>query len=179
MVNFSRKLVLFMVGLALLLPLSISAFAEPVTRYSSGQYNFYSDWMSPRVEPVESKTLFVSEYAKRELPPREEQVQATAPAPVTRSKTGQYNFYSDWMSPRVEPVESKTLFVSEYAKRELPPREVQTQAKASASPYRDYSAGPYNFYSDWMSPRVEPIETRTFPFLTQGTSDEESHVVSK
>ena len=127
MINFSRKLVLFMVGLALLLPLSSSAFAEPVTRYSSGQYNFYSDWMSPRVEPVESKTLFVSEYAKRELPPRE----------------------------------------------------VQTQAKASASPYRDYSAGPYNFYSDWMSPRVEPMETRTFPFLTQGTSDEQSHVVSK
>ena len=126
MVNFSRKLVLFMVGLALLLPPSISAFAEPVTRYPSGPYNFYLDWMSPRVEPMESKVLFVSEYAKRDLPPRKEQVQATAPAPATR-----------------------------------------------------YPSGPYNFYLDWMSPRVAPMETRTFPFLTQGTSDEGSHVVSK
>ena len=75
---------------------------------------------------MESKVLFVSEYAKRDLPPREEKVQVTAPAPVTRSKTGQYNFYSDWMSPR-----------------------------------------------------VEPMETRSLPFLTQGTSDEEGHLVSK
>ena len=177
MVNFSRQLVLLIVGLALLLPLSVSAFAEPVTRYPSGQFNFYSDWMSPRVEPMESKTLYVSEYAKRDLQPREEQVQVTAPAPVTRSKTGQFNFYSDWMSPRVEPMESKVLFVSEYAKRDLQPREVQTQAKVSASPYRDYSAGPYNFYSDWMSPRVKPMETKTFPFRTQGTTDKKNQVV--
>ncbi len=127
MINFSRKLVLFMVGLALLLPLSISAFAEPVTRYSSGQYNFYSDWMSPRVEPVESKTLFVSEYAKRDLPPRE----------------------------------------------------VQTQAKASASPDRDYRAGPYNFYSDWMSPRVKSKNPRIIRFLSRKTSEEQNQVVSK
>ena len=126
MVNISRNFVLFMVGLALLLPLSNSAFAEPERNYGSGQYNFFSDWMSPRVEPMESKVLFVSEYAKRDLPPRKEQVQATAPAPVTR-----------------------------------------------------YPSGPYNFYLDWMSPRVEPMETRTFPFLTQGTSDEGSHVVTK
>ena len=57
MVNFSRKLVLFMVGLALLLPPSISAFAEPVTRYPSGPYNFYLDWMSPRVAPMETRTF--------------------------------------------------------------------------------------------------------------------------
>ena len=125
MVNFSRQLVLLIVGLALLLPLSVSAFAEPVTRYPSGQFNFYSDWMSPRVEPMESKVLFVSEYAKRDLQPRE----------------------------------------------------VQTQAKVSASPYRDYSAGPYNFYSDWMSPRVKPMETKTFPFRTQGTTDKKNQVV--
>ena len=126
MVNISRNFVLFMVGLALLLPLSISAFAEPVTRYPSGPYNFYLDWMSPRVAPMESKVLYVSEYAKRDLPPREEQIQVTTQAQVTR-----------------------------------------------------YPSGPYNFYLDWMSPRVAPMETRTFPFLTQGTSDEGSHVVSK
>ncbi|MEX1000231.1 MAG: hypothetical protein WD000_09810 [Thermodesulfobacteriota bacterium] len=109
MVNISRQLVLFIVGLALLLPLSVSALAQSNSSYGSGQYNFYIDWMSPKVEPMESKTLFVSEYAKRDLQPREEKIQATAPASVTQSPTGYYNFYSDWMSPKVEPMETRTL----------------------------------------------------------------------
>ncbi|MHA1973496.1 MAG: hypothetical protein ACTSW1_10910, partial [Candidatus Hodarchaeales archaeon] len=93
MVNISRQLVLFIVGLALLLPLSVSAFAEPVKQSPAGFYNFYSDWMSPKVEPMESKTLFVSEYAKRDLQTREEQIQATVSTPVTQYPTGYYNFY--------------------------------------------------------------------------------------
>ncbi len=125
MVNISRQLVLFIVGLALLLPLSVSAFAEPVKQSPAGFYNFYSDWMSPKVEPMESKTLFVSEYAKRDLQTREEQIQATVSTPVTQ-----------------------------------------------------YPTGYYNFYIDWMSPRVEPMETRTLPFLSQGTSDKESHAAN-
>ena len=83
---------------------------------------------------------------------------------------------------RVVPITGypfKVLFVSEYAKRDLQPREVQTQAKASAKPDRDYSAGQYNFYYDWVSPRVEPMETRTFPFRTQGTTDKKNQVVNK
>jgi len=116
MVNFSRKLVLFMVGLALLLPPSISAFAEPERNYGSGQYNFFSDWMSPKVAPMESKVLFVSEYAKRDFQPREELTRATASAPVAQYGPGQYNFYIDWMSPRVEPMESKAVVLEYKAK---------------------------------------------------------------
>ena len=110
MATLQRKLFSFIVGLLFIFPLTISTLAAPVTPYSTGQYNFYSDWMSPRVEPMESKVLFVSEYAKRDLPPREEKVQVSASAPVTPYSTGQYNFYSDWMSPRVEPMETRTLF---------------------------------------------------------------------
>ena len=117
MVNFSSQLVLFIVGLALLLPLSISAFAEPVTRYPSGPYNFYSDWMSPKVAPMESKVLFVSEYAKRDFQPREEQIQATVSIPVTQFGTAsQYNFYIDWMSPSIEPMELKAVVLEYKAK---------------------------------------------------------------
>ncbi len=164
MVNISGKLVLVLVGLALLLPLSNSALAESVTSYPSGFYNFYSDWMSPRVAPMESKTLYVSEFAKRDLQPREVQALAKAPVPVTQSPRGFYDFYVDWMSPRVEPMESKTLYISEHAKRNLEPSQEQAQATASI-PVTHYPTGSYNFYSDWMSPRVEPMEKRTLPIL--------------
>ncbi|MEX1000237.1 MAG: hypothetical protein WD000_09840 [Thermodesulfobacteriota bacterium] len=110
MVNISRNFVLIIVGLALLLPLSVSALAQSNRSYGSGQYNFYIDWMSPKVEPMESKTLFVSEYAKRDFQPREVKTQATAPVIVTQYPGGYYNFYSDWMSPKVEPMETRKLF---------------------------------------------------------------------
>ncbi|MEX1000234.1 MAG: hypothetical protein WD000_09825 [Thermodesulfobacteriota bacterium] len=117
MVNISRNFVLFMVGLALLLPLSNFALAEPERNYGTGQYNFFSDWMSPKVEPIESKVLFVSEYSKRDFQPREELTQATASAPpVTRNGKGQYNFYIDWMSPRIEPMDSKAVVLEYKAK---------------------------------------------------------------
>jgi hypothetical protein len=164
MVDFSGKLVLFVVGLALLLPLSISSFAEPVKSYPSGQLNFYSDWMSPKVAPMESKTLYVSEYAKRDIPPHSEQVHATTSIPVKQYPAGFYNFYSDWMSPKAAPMESKTLYVSEYAKRDIRPHSKQIHATTSI-PVTQYPQGHYNFYSDWMSPRVEPMETRTLPLL--------------
>ena len=108
MVNYSGKLVLFLVGLALLLPLSNSALAQQ-RDYGAGFYTFYSDWMSPRVEPMESKTLYVSEYAKRDFQPREVQTQKTAPAAVIQHPRGYYDFYADWMSPRVEPMEKRTF----------------------------------------------------------------------
>lgn len=116
MVNISRNFVLIIMGLALLLPLSISAFAEPDKNYGMGQYTFFSYWMSPRVEPMESRKLFVSEYAKRDFQPREELTQVTASATVAQYGPGQYNFNIDWMSPRVEPMEWKAVVLEYKAK---------------------------------------------------------------
>jgi len=163
MVDYSGKLVLFLVGLALLLPLSNSAFAQQKD-YGTGFYTFYSDWMSPRVAPMDSRTLYVSEYAKRNLQPREEKFQVATSTPVKQYPTGYYDFYADWMNPRVEPMETRTLYVSSYAKRNLQPREVQAQKTASAA-VTQRPRGYYDFYADWMNPRVEPMEKRTLPLL--------------
>ena len=163
MISFSRKLVLLFVGLAVLVPLSTSAFAEPVTQSPSGAYNYYSHWS----KPIESRTLYVSEYAKRDIQPSEVQVKETAPVVVTQSPSGAYNYYSHWS----KPIESRTLYVSSYAKRDIQPSEAPAAKTAAAKPFRQYTAGPYNFYSDWMSPRVQPIEEKSFPFRTRANPD--------
>ncbi|MGB7290816.1 MAG: hypothetical protein WBD99_01420 [Thermodesulfobacteriota bacterium] len=96
-----------------------------------------------------------------------------------------YDFYLDWMLPRVKPKTPRTIpFLARLISRQRSDVDIATaQAQhiaAKAKPRTDYDYGNsgsfYDFYLDWMLPRVKPKTPRTIPFLARLMSRQRSDV---
>jgi len=155
---------MFVLGLTVLLPLSLSASAQTRTDH----FGAYVDWILPTRNVGLNPTLAQTKPLTVKVKPRTD---FFGPGDAG----AQYDFYLDWMYPKrnigLNPAPAPTKPLT-----------------AKVKPRTDYigpgdSGAAYDFYLDWMLPRVKPKTPRTIPFLTRlitrQQSDSESQVISQ